>query len=789
MRDDDLWKDGMSEADMQKIPPPDDLIPIMQAKLDDALRDGEIDKTKHAKLQKQLDDLITLAQMRRDNNYEMLEHLHDNSKKKIIGDSRKGDSSIPTAAKLGLDGESSWYTTAAGTQASSQSEMVAERAAKRKGKRRIPLVDRILQPDPDREARRAARRQKRQTGRGGGFTTDEQSRVGRIERARRTAGRLRRRIRARLTGGQTEKKITGRIDEINNSKKIRVDGDKVILSPDATKAFAQIQKILDGDPDALKSLSNKNSSGEADVSRNNLMGAIWNALGYNDQPIAVTEEELANLMELGHRIILRGHGGSENAQGYIDDPLRFLPGQGGEAFGVGEYWGDPVNGGNFDSWLSGNGTPVTVGVLTKNSKVIEQDEMMAEMPNLAEVSKAFALTAAGFEAGMDKSPIDDVAESMRREFDKLSDVVKQSKVGQLAEQIVQRLEAGDADALNGVNLLTRIDGLGNYQNKPNFLAMVLGYDAVAVTGDRKGPVMVFSRSSVTVADKAITTARAREWQTDARNVAQGKAPESTPPPAKRKFGKSSSTPTWDKISKMEKVSGPLGSQGGQWYQDKNGKRYFTKPGKSEAHAANETAVAAIYGTAGVGAPSSVMYGDNGVATVVIEGLDVDTAFSITPERQAEIKKNMGLDMLLSNWDAGQGGNIGLDKNGNMIRLDAGGGGQFRAQGGPKPSFATGRPWGEPASMITSPFGQQIYGTVTNGDMADAMAQVANLDLGMLDAAMKAAGVDDATRKVFRDVIQERQREAVRLQGMYAAADLSRAVVTIGSGPGSQVWPG
>ena len=791
MRDDDLWKDGMSEADMQKIPPPDDLIPIMQAKLDDALRDGDIDKTKHAKLQKQLDDLITLAQMRRDNNYEMLEHLHDNSKKKIIGDSRKGDSSIPTAAKLGLDGESSWYTTAAGTQASSQSEMVAERAAKRKGKRRIPLVDRILQPDPDREARRAARRQKRQTGRGGGFTTDEQSRVGRIERARRTAGRLRRRIRARLTGGQTEKKITEQIDKINDSKKVRVDGDKIVLSPDATKAFAQIRKILDDDPDAIKTLSTKDRDGNPTVANNKLMGAIWNALGYNDLPIAVTEEELANLMELGHRVILRGHRTENNAQGYIDDPLRFLVGEGGSLSGFGEYWSDPVDGQNFDSWLQGSGNLVTVGVLAKNAQVIEASDLDSELPNLKEIGKVISLAETQFPGGMDKAPVDDVAQMMRTEFDKLSDVVKESKVGQLANQIIERLEAGDADAIAGATTLRDINELYG-QNSRNLLGMVLGYDAVIMTGKNgspKGPAIVFSRSSMTVADKSIGSDRAREWQRDARNVAQGKAPESTPPPAKRKFGKSSSTPTWDKISKMEKVSGPLGSQGGQWYQDKNGKRYFTKPGKSEAHAANETAVAAIYGTAGVGAPSSVMYGDNDVATVVIEGLDVDTAFSITPERQAEIKKNMGLDMLLSNWDAGQGGNIGLDKNGNMIRLDAGGGGQFRAQGGPKPSFATGRLWGEPASMITSPFGQQIYGTVTNGDMADAMAQVANLDLGMLDAAMKAAGVDDATRKVFRDVIQERQREAVRLQGLYAAADLSAAVVTTGSGPGSTVRPG
>ena len=794
MFDDGLWDTNMTAAQQRKIPPAANdraLLVSMQSLLDRAGLDGLISEEKQAELQKKLDDLKTLQRMRQKGDFSKLEHLHDDTQRSIWQRAKKGNAGkVPSLASLGLDGSTFHTRDVLGAV-----QRKRKRSANRQGKRRIPLTDRFLRPDPQREARRAARRARRRTGRGGGFTV-EQTQAGRIERARRTAGRFRRRLRARLTGGVTERKVTSRVDEIGNAKKIRTDGDKVIFAPDFTEAFAKMQKILDKDPEALKEVKLKNRDGERSVGQNKVMGSLWDSLGFNDKPIAVTEEELANLMELGHRVILRGHGTSANAQGYIDDPLRYLPGFGGSAYGYGEYWSMPVDGANFDTWLMGSGTPVTVGVLPKNAQIIEMVDLQKEMPSFEEVVKAIAVTETNFPGGMDKSPVDDVGRMARSEFDKLSDAVKASRIGQLTDQMIKKLEEGDANALAGLAVLKQISTNGfTSDHTRNYLGMVLGYDAAIQTGKGdlpRGPAVVFSRSSVTVADKAIGRERWQQWQKDAKAVAQGLAPDKKPDPSdqKLKFGNSKVTPTWSQISKMDKVVGPLGSQGGQWYKDKNGKRYFTKPGRTHAHAANETAVAAIYRTAGVGAPSAVMTGDNAVGTVVIEGLDVDTTFSMTKDLQAKIKKNMGLDMLLSNWDVGQAGNIGIDKkSGEMIRLDAGGGGQFRAQGGPKPSFATGQEWQEPASMITSPFGQRLYGTVTNGDMAAAMEQVANLDLGSLDAAMKASGVDPGTRKVFRDVIQERQREAVRLQGLFAAADLSAAVSTTGSGPGSTVKPG
>ena len=78
-------------------------------------------------------------------------------------------------------------------------------------------------------------------------------------------------------------------------------------------------------------------------------------------------------------------------------------------------------------------------------------------------------------------------------------------------------------------------------------------------------------------------------------------------------------------------------------------------------------------------------------------------------------------------------------------------------------------------MLSSQFGKSLYGRVTNGEMADAMDQVANLDIAAMDAAMIAAGVDPATRKIFRDVLAERKREATRLAAQFRAAPANNPV--------------
>ena len=244
-------------------------------------------------------------------------------------------------------------------------------------------------------------------------------------------------------------------------------------------------------------------------------------------------------------------------------------------------------------------------------------------------------------------------------------------------------------------------------------------------------------------------------------------------------------PTWSELQKMQKVPGPKGSQGGDWYLDTaTGNKYLVKPAKSLDHAQNEAAIAAIYRAGGVPGTPNVAWtmDDNGDAHIISQEIQISQV-PYTGASKIESRKNMGIDMVTSNWDAyGSGGsNVGLDPNGNIVRIDFGGGGLFRAKGDPKPSFDPNAPWSEIYTMIADPrgFGPEFYGLdVTNKEFADAMKQVADLDIKALDDEMIAAGVGTRTRKNILDVIDARRAQASILEKQYRDyEDNSRVNVT------------
>jgi hypothetical protein len=746
-------------------------------------------------IQRYLDNISALTRMRLNDNYENIEHLHEAARKSAFKIAQGKDENFPSLGKVGGGGDSTFFGRAAGLNKDTFDAIVAgtEDAKLGKFRQRLDraqrrLVTDILRPNPQRQARRAARKARRRGGANVGGYRTEQEKLSLTERTRRAAGRLRRRARRLLTGRKDEKKVMDAIDKKEGNKAIRdVDG-KIILADDAPKRLKTALAQLRSDPDALKEVSNKGNRGEADISQSREMAVLWHAQGFNGLPELLTEDELFALADAGHMVIVRGHGEDpQNASDYLNDPLRYLPGKGGSAAGLGEYWSDALTGDGWFGWLK-DGNTNTVAVLPKNAKIVNQSELEKESTVARKFQQAWALAKTDHPSGMDKSPLDEVVASLKREVAKMSDADKQTRVGQIITQLLDKADNGDADSISGMELIHDIA-----MADKNLMAPLLGYDAIRV-GQSDGRILVMSRPSVAALDKAVDPKKAMEWVEVAKKVRSGEGavkPGAPAQPAKAtKLGKASGVPDWTSLQAMKRVQGPLGSQGGQWYEDSSGQRYLAKPAKSAGHAANEAAVAAIYREFNVGSQTAAIPDASGNPQVLVVGAQIQPA-NMTPALQAEAKKNMGIDMLLSNWDAyGAGGqNVGVDPNGRLLRLDAGGGGRFRAQGGDKPSFAPGQPWQEPASMITTSFGQSMYGTVTNGDMASAMRQVANIDIAKMDAAMKAAGVDDATRKLFRDTIADRKREAVRLEGLFATADAKKAVVTTGNGAGSTVKPG
>lgn len=533
MFEDDLWDRNGKQADWRTIPPPRDLLTVMQARLDKALRDGDIDEKKHATKQKQLDDLKTLSAMRERDNFELLEHLHDRSQHEIFEKARKGNKDkVPTRASLGLNGSTFYDPNVGGATARKRA-----RAANRRGKRRDPLVDRFLRPDPERAERRAARRARRRSGQNtGGFRTGE-SQVSRTERARRAAARVARRTRARLRGGATERNLMKSVDKHDASKPVRVVDGKVELSdvpavdenknpvfnPDGSRPtqavynLGKVKRIIDGD-DTLKVdvKGGRGGTEEGNISQSPTMAAIWQAQGYNGLPEVVTAAELENLAELGHRIILRGHGSKGNAEDWISDPLRYLPGKDGSAAGLGEYWSDGATGGGWFSWIGRNGKDTTVAVLPKNAKIVMQSDARVEGERLGTIDRAVSLAETNFPGGFDKSPLDEVASAIKNEFDKLDDEVKQGLAGQMMAQLIARAEAGDQGAIAAIESMRAVASQYG-DSRANLLAALAGYDAVQV-GRSDGRILVMSRPSVIVSDETVDTEGSKPWIEAARQA-------------------------------------------------------------------------------------------------------------------------------------------------------------------------------------------------------------------------------------------------------------------------------
>lgn len=249
-------------------------------------------------------------------------------------------------------------------------------------------------------------------------------------------------------------------------------------------------------------------------------------------------------------------------------------------------------------------------------------------------------------------------------------------------------------------------------------------------------------------------------------------------------------PTYAEVTSWPQVPGPTGSNGGTWHRDPtSGRTYFVKPStgtQGKERAMNEAAVAAFYRAAGVPIPN-VSAADDGKGNYFI----ISEKVNITPwsaSKQDEAKKHMGFDMLISNWDAfGAGGqNVGVDAAGNVVRIDAGGGGLFRATGAAKPDFDPNKPWKETSTMINSPFGKDMYGDVTNKEFADAMRAVAELDINDVEREMRLLGIDANTQKQILDVIRARQSMAGQFADDFDKYDPDAKVVIT---PGNPIAPG
>lgn len=223
-------------------------------------------------------------------------------------------------------------------------------------------------------------------------------------------------------------------------------------------------------------------------------------------------------------------------------------------------------------------------------------------------------------------------------------------------------------------------------------------------------------------------------------------------------------PSAEEFDQMRKVGGPLGSQGGGWFEDDNGQKYLVKPAKSEAHAQNELAAHLLYRAAGVNTDDTGIFERNGkfyIAKRAVQNADGSlgkiVGKQVNEDVQRQARKGFAIDALASSWDVFglSGDNVLSDSDGNLHRIDVGGSLQFRAQGGEKNSFKPGEPWVEPFSMRESDQGKSLYGEMSDREAAAALRSLENFKLSSYDDAMERAGIDEATREAILSTLEDR----------------------------------
>jgi len=466
--------------------------------------------------QRALDDAQTIMNMIEDGDFSALEHLHPATKKKIADVIKKNGGEVP---KGWIDSESSvagWAGGEGRTKAPDAIDLEKERGiGKKKKEKRLSLFQRLRRVDPERERKvelRAARRQGRLRE---GIELDPDLQLKRrILRGRAMKRTFMSRFRKNRDPETLATDMRERREEVAVLKTNATDG-KV----EVTDGYVDLLHALDQGLIGINEKKRKGASEEEVESEHKaLLRRLWENSGFSETPIQLKEDEVKLLLDAGWQPIMRGTGHEKvNSETYVEQFItsegRFIPGQGGSAFGIGEYFSYP---GEWGSYHGANPTDrhTLVALLPPTSTIVKQSEIAREHANLGaittKISDAFKIIG-GRDATKAMEPEELVAEIDKAVPDLSSDA---SRTGQIIKQLRDRLEALSKlpktnDEERGAvqaqkeKILNSLDYLQRFskQRSPEMIAPLIGVDAIDTNENDssiKDPILLHNRTSVAV---------------------------------------------------------------------------------------------------------------------------------------------------------------------------------------------------------------------------------------------------------------------------------------------------
>jgi len=301
----------------------------------------------------------------------------------------------------------------------------------------------------------------------------------------------------------------------------------IVMSPTAIQILsgAVLLKAKKGETTELdkadekerERLIKKNKS--RNLEQNTVMGHLWEESNYDLKPTTVSEEEFVEIANLpGSTVIRRGTGGHTYAEEYLDDPIRYITGQDGEAYGPGEYWslrkedGKVQPDGSWRGYVDSDkqtgpnktrGPGGVMAVLPPSARIVTQKDLEEIKSDISAVTSGIQL--AFNDPSMPKewsnrvgpSNVDALIELVENNlFARVPEDSSRWKTegGQTVMQLVQALRNANTPeekkkALSALRYLTE----GTNGHLLNLLAPILGYDAIR---RGSGVVLVMNRGAL-----------------------------------------------------------------------------------------------------------------------------------------------------------------------------------------------------------------------------------------------------------------------------------------------------
>jgi len=769
-------------------------------------KQGRPQLSEEGRIQRLLEDLVTILNMEENDDFSLLEHFHTGTRtaiSKAVG--------TPATKKFSSPGkDSSIFKQAGGLEkAASVDELNPEETGKKK---KQALGKRLLRMNKARAAR-AQQKAQRAARRKGGFRKGRVLTTGdpalELKKARLRTRAMKRRMVSNFRRNRDADELAKDLGKIKaETSTVSVDNEGTIkIKP----RFVDVMAKLD---DELKGAKTAN---EKEQVYDQLLADLWENNGYSDLPTLLNEDEVRRLIDAGWQPVIRGTGHQQiESEGFVEQFLtnesaRFIPGQGMRAYGVGEYFAYP------GEWMSFSGNPMDrhsmLVLIPPSADIVTTGEMRREYDKMHDLTTRLvdaAKTLGGRDAA-EKMSAGELAVEFRKAIPNLAD--ETSRSGQIINQLVGRLEELDNDpgdtSQERRKILGAIDYLSRFtkQNADinfGYLAPIIGVDGIDTNnepGAVKNPFLIHNRTGIAAyqipvtRDEAERLAKASDgskigavWHkwanrkdrsregaeiTKRSRIGRKRRPstrrpdpddDSTPsapaPQEAPKVSKSAvNTDAWSRSTPQN-----VGSNPATMLTDPNGTKYYTKlkkPSETSAQAAErmetEVLAAKLYELAGV-PTADLQMGTNNGEPVMLSRM-IQTRMPNLASDKVEAQKGFVADAWLANWDAPLNDNIKIDNNGRAVRLDVGGSLDYRAQGAKK------------GSQGTTAFGNSV-GEMTSLQKRGGNVDFSNMDKDVLKKQAQKLGTitDDDIRKTVQAIVSDPARAKVLADTLIARRD-------------------